>query len=56
MLGDDLEAIVFRGLQDFNHRVVDNFSDGPAVIGTLTLCKIDSGEWYERSPSQNVSR
>jgi hypothetical protein len=52
MLRDDLEAIVLRGLQDFNQRVTDYFSDDPAVIGGLTLCKIDSSEWHDRSPLQ----
>src|SRR5260370_41376507 len=50
MLRDDLEAIVLRGLQDFNQCVIDHFSDGPAVVGGLTLCKIDSSEWHDRSP------
>src|SRR6266404_1958836 len=54
MLRDDLEAIVFRGLQDFNHCVIDHFSDGLAVVGRLTLCKIDSSEWHDRSPLQEV--
>src|SRR6266446_2267476 len=30
---------------------IDHFSDGPAVVGRLTLCKIDSGEWHDTSPS-----
>jgi hypothetical protein len=50
-LRDDLEAIVRRGLQDFNQCVIDHFSDGPAVIGSLALCKIDSSKWHDRSPS-----
>src|SRR5260221_751738 len=50
MLRDDLEAIVFRSLQDFNDCVIDHFSDGPAVVGRLTLCKIDSSEWLDRPP------
>jgi hypothetical protein len=52
MFRDDLEAIILRGLQDFNQCVIDYFSDGPAVVGSLTLCKIDSSEWHDRSPLQ----
>jgi hypothetical protein len=52
MFRDDLEAIILRGLQDFNQCVIDHFSDGPAVVGSLTLCKIDSSEWHDRSPLQ----
>ena len=52
MLRDDLETIVLRGLQDFNHCVIDHFSDGFAVVASLTLCKIDSSEWYDRFLSQ----
>jgi hypothetical protein len=48
MFRDDLEAIVLRGLQDFNQRLIDHFSDGPAVVSSLTLCKIDSSEWHDR--------
>jgi DNA-3-methyladenine glycosylase I len=50
MLRDDLEAIVLRGLQDLNLCVINHFSDGPAVVASLTLCKIDSSEWHDRSP------
>jgi hypothetical protein len=50
MLGDNLEAIVFRDLQDLNQRVIDHFSDSPAVVGRLTFCKIDSSEWHDKSP------
>jgi len=50
MLCDDLEAVVLRGLQDFNQGVIDHFSDGPAVVGSLTLCKIDSSEWHDNFP------
>src|SRR6266404_3397556 len=39
MLRDDLEAIGFRGLEDFNRCVIDHFSDGPAVVGRLTSAR-----------------
>src|SRR5713226_5473162 len=55
MLGDDLEAIVFRGLQDLNHSLIDHFSDGPAVVDRLTLCKIDSSEWHDKSPLRGTT-
>jgi hypothetical protein len=29
---------------------VNDFSDGPAVVGRFTLGKIDSSEWHERFP------
>src|ERR1700722_5920678 len=50
MFGDDLEAIVFRGLHDLNQCAIDHFSNGPAVIGRFTFCKIDSSEWHDKSP------
>jgi hypothetical protein len=28
---------------------LNHFSDGPVVVGCLTLCKIDSSEWHDRS-------
>src|SRR2546425_1029812 len=55
MLGDDLEAIVFRGLQDLNHSLIDHFSDGPAVVDRLTLCKINSSQWHDKSPLRGTT-
>src|SRR6202035_3152480 len=56
VLRDYLEAIVLRGLQDFNQCVIDHFSDRPAVVGSLTFCEIDSSERHDRSPLQSASR
>jgi len=55
MLRDDLKTIVLWGLQDFNLCVIEDFSDGPAVVGSLTLCKIDSSEWHDKSPLRGTT-
>jgi hypothetical protein len=42
MLGDYLEAVVFRDVYGFDHRVIDDFADGFAVLGRFTLREIDA--------------
>jgi len=41
---------LFRGFQDPEHSVIDHFSEGLAVLGRLTFCKIDSSEWHAGPP------
>jgi hypothetical protein len=53
MLGDDLEAIPFRDLQDLNHCAIQHFPDSLAVVGRLTFYKIDSSEWHDQCPLRN---
>ena len=41
---DNLEAVIFRGLQNLDNGFVNDISKGPAVRGRFALDKVDARE------------
>jgi hypothetical protein len=52
MIGDDLKAVAFGYVQNLDHGVIDDFSDGLSIFGRLALREVDSGEWHGGCPYQ----
>src|ERR1700686_1938738 len=45
----DLEAIVFRHIQDPNHRLVNRVANSAVILGGFACWQIDAGEWHFNS-------
>jgi hypothetical protein len=46
VLGDDLKAVVLGDIQGGAHGVVDDVTDGAAVVGGFSFNEIDAGEGH----------